>query len=423
MDAKPSHAGPLRSQRAKSLLARAKALLEEEPIRQARRALEADDARTVQEQRELTQISAPPFGETARARRMAELLRGAGIRDVETDEIGNVLAWLPAPRGAAAGRRPLVLSAHLDTVFPEDTDVRVREDGDRLVGPGISDDGRGLTALVAVARVLTRFHLPFTRPVVLAATVGEEGAGDLRGMRHLFRKAGPLAEAAAFVSLDGAGLARIVTTGLGSRRYRVTVSGPGGHSWVNWGNPNPIHGLGSAVAGWAALELPADPQATLTVARWGGGFSINAIPQEAWVELELRCASETVLRRLEKKVEGILASALEAARDRAASGAEGLRSEVQCIGTRPAGATDPGEGLVRAAEAATRALGAVPELAASSTDSNIPMSTGIPAITMGAGGEAGDAHTPGEWYRNVQGPDGILRALLTLVLADEVSEA
>ena len=401
-------------------LERARALLREEPVREARRQLEAGDARVLREQRELTEIPAPPFGEAARARRMAELMEDAGLDRVETDEEGNVLAMLDAG-GAGPGATPdlLVVSAHLDTVFPPETDVRVRERGDRLVGPGISDDGRGLAALLAVARVLARGDIALGRPVLFAATVGEEGAGDLRGVRHLFREDGAARGATGFLSLDGAGMNRIVSAGLGSRRFRIAVEGPGGHSWVNWGTPNPIHALGSAISRWTRLPLSEDPAATLTVARWGGGTSINAIPQEAWVELELRCVSEAVLEDLEIRVREILdAVLLDANRG---TSAEPLRARVEGMGRRPAGETDPGSPLVLSAAAATRVMGGTPELVVSSTDANIPMALGIPAITMGAGGEAGQAHTTEEWYRNVQGPEGILRALLTLVLADRLS--
>jgi tripeptide aminopeptidase len=401
-------------------LDRARALLRDARVREAKRYLETDDRRVLEQQRELTEIPAPPFGEQARAARMAELLAEAGLTSIELDEEGNVLARLvPARRTAGAERGLLVVSAHLDTVFPADTDVTVRVKGDRLVGPGISDDGRGLAALLGLARVLTEVAVPLSAPLLFVATVGEEGAGDLRGVRHLFREGGPGRAARGFISIDGAGLSRIVTSGLGSRRFRVTVSGPGGHSWVNWGTANPIHALGEAVSRWSALALPSDPLATLTVARWGGGTSINAIPQEAWVELELRCVSEDVLKKLEGRVRRTLGDSVQGVNSSATAGSDPLRTQVETIGTRPAGETDPGSTLVRAATAATLALSATPELAVSSTDANIPMSLGIPAVTLGAGGEAGQAHTTDEWYRNVQGPEGILRALLTVLLVDE----
>jgi acetylornithine deacetylase/succinyl-diaminopimelate desuccinylase-like protein len=395
-------------------------LLRDPRVQEARRYLEADDLRVLEDQREITEIPAPPFGEEARAARMAEMLAQAGLTSVETDAEGNVLArFEPAPRADRKGRGELIVSAHLDTVFPPDTDVSVLVKGDRLIGPGISDDGRGLAALVGLARVLSEVSLPLRTPLLFVATVGEEGAGDLRGVRHLFRQSGPGRAAQGFISLDGAGLTRIVTAGLGSRRFRMTVSGPGGHSWVNWGTPNPIHALGEAVSRWSSHPLPSDPIATLTVARWGGGTSINSIPQEAWVELELRCVSEDVLQTLESRVRRTLTDSIDTVNGSRAAGSEPLRARVETIGTRPAGETDGSTDLVRAATAATLALSATPELAVSSTDANIPMALGIPAITLGAGGEAGQAHTTDEWYRNVQGPEGILRALLTVLLLED----
>ena len=403
------------------VLNRARSLVQGEAIREVLRRLKSEDTRVLSEQRELTEIPAPPFGEEARALRMAELLRDAGLVDVELDGAGNVVALPPGAGGSGhGGEDQIVVSAHLDTVFPVETDVRVRQKGDRLVGPGISDDGRGLAALLALGRVLASGLVQLTHPTLLVATVGEEGTGDLRGVRHLFGKEGRAQSAEAFLSLDGAGLNRIVSTGLGSRRFRVTALGPGGHSWVNWGTPNPIHALGAAISRWTHLSLPVRPTTTLTVARWGGGTSINAIPQEAWLELELRCVSEQVLEGLEARFRKVLDAVITEANANSDS-AGGLRVEVHPIGHRPAGETDTASALVRSAVAATRVLGGAPELAASSTDANLPMSLGIPAITMGAGGEAGQAHTTEEWYRNVQGPEGILRALLTLVLVDEIS--
>jgi acetylornithine deacetylase/succinyl-diaminopimelate desuccinylase-like protein len=371
-----------------------------------------DDVHTLAQQRELTEIPAPPFGEGPRGDRMAALLRDAGLTGVEKDGEGNVLGWL-----GAASPAPLVVSAHLDTIFPLGTDVRVRAQDDRLIGPGISDDGRGLAALLGLARALVHARPALARPVLFAATVGEEGEGDLRGVRHLFRDGGPARGARAFVSLDGAGLSRVVTGGLGSRRFRITTRGPGGHSWVDWGTPNPIHALASAVAAFTELPLSQRPRTTLSVGRWAGGTSVNAIPQEAWVELEVRSEAPPELDRLDGEIRSVV-QAVVGAVNRGANGRGRMELEVLVIGDRPAGRTDPRARLVRAAIAATRAVGAEPELAVSSTDANIPMSLGIPAVTMGAGGEAGLAHTTEEWYRNEHGPEGIVRALLTLLAAD-----
>lgn len=385
------------------------ALLERDDVERARTLIYRDDARTLADQCALTEIAAPPFGEDARSRRMAELMEQAGLERVERDGLGNVVGWWGPP-----SLPPVIVSAHLDTIFPEGTDVRVRQEGDRLIGPGISDDGRGLAALLALARALAQVELALRRPILFAATVGEEGEGDLRGVRHLFRPGGAARGATSFVSLDGAGLSRIVTGGLGSRRFRLTVRGPGGHSWVDWGTPNPIHALGRAVAAFTQLALAQEPRTTLSVGRWAGGTSVNSIPQDAWVELEVRSQSIAELDRLDARIRR---SAQEAMADvnQSANGRGRAELAVDVIGDRPAGATHPDQLLVRAAVAATRAVGGAPELAVSSTDANIPMSLGIPAITMGAGGEAGLAHTTDEWYRNEGGPEGILRALLTVM--------
>ena len=390
---------------------RIRALLDRADVARARTHIYEDDARTIREQTELTEIPAPPFGEGPRGRRMAALMAEAGLERVETDSVGNVHGWWGPASGA-----PVVLSAHLDTIFPAGTDVRVRRSGDRLVGPGISDDGRGLAALLALARAFVHARPALARPVLFVATVGEEGEGDLRGARHLFRADGPARGAHAFLSLDGAGLSRIVSGGLGARRFRITVRGPGGHSWVDWGTPNPIHALAHAVAGFTELALAHEPRTTLSVGRWAGGTSVNAIPQDAWVELEVRSESLVEIDRLDARIRGGAATALAGA-NASANGRGRAELGIEVIGDRPAGATDPQHPLVRAAIAATHTVGGVPELTVSSTDSNIPMSLGIPAITLGAGGEAGLAHTSAEWYRNEGGPDGIVRGLLTVLLS------
>jgi acetylornithine deacetylase/succinyl-diaminopimelate desuccinylase-like protein len=342
---------------------------------------------------------------------MHQRMEEVGVEEVEIDAEGNVLGRIP---GSAPGE-PLVVAAHLDTVFPTGTDVTVRRRGDRLLAPGISDDGRGLAALLALARSLA--HGPeLNAPLLLAATVGEEGAGDLRGVRHLFRAGGPARGARAFISLDGAGLGRIVTRGVGSRRRRIVVQGGGGHSWVDFGTANPIHALGRLVAGLNDVDLPSAPPTTLTVARWSGGTSINAIPSEAWIEVEVRSEDPGTLDRLADRVEEQARVWVSRETAAAREGSPPLECRVESIGDRPAGSTPPEAHVVRAAVAATRAVGPDPELTASSTDANLPMSLGIPAVTMGGGGEAGRAHTHEEWYRNRRGPEGVIRALLTVLL-------
>jgi acetylornithine deacetylase/succinyl-diaminopimelate desuccinylase-like protein len=396
--------------------ARARALLSRSAVADALDFLEVDDPRTLADQRALTLVPAPPFAEAARGRVMAVKMEEAGLERPETDAEGNVVARYPAAPGTRdAAEGPLVVAAHLDTVFPPETPIEVTQDGDTLIGPGISDDGRGLAALLALARALRHGGLTFRHPLWFVATVGEEGPGDLRGVRHLFSADGRVGvRCRGFVSLDGAGVRRIVTTGLGSRRWRVEVRGPGGHSWVDHGVPNPIHALNRAVARFSRRDLPAG--STFSTGRQGGGTSVNAIPTSAWAEVELRSVDGDSLDRFADELHACVRD--EVARVSDAGHGPRLETSFTPMGRRPAGRTAPDAALVRAAAAATRAVGVVPELGTSSTDANLPMSLGVPAITLGAGGDAGLAHTPREWYRNVQGPRGIARALLTLLLAD-----
>lgn len=371
----------------------------------------ATDEETLSDQIALTRVPAPPFAEAERAAAMTGRLLAAGLSGVRTDEVGNVLALRRGTRDVA----PLILSAHLDTVFSADTHVEVRREGALLAGPGISDDGRGLAVLLAVARALDAGAVVTDAPVLFAATVGEEGAGDLRGAKYLMGPSGAGRGAAAFISIDGAGLDRVVSHGLGSRRFRIRVRGPGGHSWLDWGIVNPIHALGRAVAAMVALPLPREPVTTLTVARWGGGTSVNAIAQEAWAEVDCRSQSDDHLERTEAALRDAVAAATAAENARAARGE--VDSQVERIGLRPAGSTDQGGELVRAARVATEAVGAEPILSLSSTDANAAMAAGIPAVTLGGGGEAGGVHTTAEWYRNVRGAEGVVRALYTVVLS------
>jgi len=394
---------------APALAAAARRLLRKPSVRKAVNFIRSDDARTVADQVRLASTPAPPFAETARAEVMAELMEASGAGPVSVDDVGNVRAWVGEP-----GDRPLVISAHLDTVFPPEQEIRIRQEGDRWVGPGISDDARGLAVLLAVIRALP----PLPRlPLLAVATVGEEGVGDLRGVRHLFGPEGDLRGARGFISLDGAGTARVIAGGVGSRRFRVGVRGPGGHSWVDWGRVNPIQILAEALAEAERILLPEG--ATFNVGRIGGGTSVNAIPTSAWCELEFRSEAEEELSLLETRLRSRLEQVLSLRNTGRATGPDEKASlEIERIGHRPAGHTDPATRLVRSAVAATRAVVGRATLAASSTDANYPMNVGIPAITLGAGGEAGLAHTPDEWYRNVQGPDGTLRALLTLLMME-----
>ncbi|HIF06625.1 MAG TPA: M20/M25/M40 family metallo-hydrolase [Gemmatimonadetes bacterium] len=388
------------------------ALLERADVRAAHEHIHATDEKTLADQIGLTEIPAPPFGEEVRARHLADLLAEAGLVDVDQDAAGNVLALRPGTEDAA----PLVLSAHLDTVFPTGTDVSVQHAGDVLRAPGISDDARGLAAVVAIARAVSRVGITTRLPILFAGTVGEEGSGDLRGVRHLFGEGGAASLAAGFISLDGAGMKYVVTRGLGARRFRVVLRGRGGHSWIDWGAPNPIHALGRAVGALATWPTPTDPPLSLTVARWGGGTSVNAIPEEAWADLDLRSESSNHLANGEERMRAVLERSVSEENSGTTDRSRHLEVEIKLVGHRPAGLTELESPLVVAALEATRASGVEPVTTVSSTDANLPMSLGIPAVTLGAGGSAGEVHTTGEWYRNDNGPLGIQRALHTLML-------
>ncbi len=392
-------------------------VLQDDPgIRAARDHILATDDRTLRDQAALTEIPSPTFGEEARGLRMAELLEEAGLPTVSVDQVGNVIGVRP---GLETGN-PVVLAAHLDTVFPAGTDLTVREEDGVLRAPGISDDGRGLAALLAVARALCQTEISTRRPLLFVGTVGEEGNGDLRGVRHIFREGGPAHDASAFISLDGAGTRTIVHRGLGARRFRIALRGRGGHSWTDWGTPNPIHALGRAIGALAAWPPPTQPTLSLTVSRFGGGTSVNTIPVEAWAELDVRSESDQHLEVAEERIRAAVDRSVGEENAGSTDDSHHLDVQITMIGLRPAGATATESPLVEAAIAATRALDVEPKLMASSTDANLPMSLGIPAITLGGGGRSGGAHTLEEWYENTGGPQGVCRALYTALLVSGV---
>ena len=384
-----------------------------ERVRAARLHIERSDERTLARQAALSAIPAPTGAEGARGAHLAELFREAGLGDVAVDAVGNVSGWIGTHREDA-----VVLSAHLDTVFGAGLDVSVERSGARLEGPGISDNARGLAALVTVAEALVRSRVVTLRPVRFAATVGEEGSGDLRGVRHLFATGDGRPHA--FIALDGAGLERIVHRALGARRYRATYLGPGGHSWAAFGVANPANAVGRATALLADLPAQHTPRSTCAVVRLGGGTGLNSIPQEAWLDLDLRSEDPRTLVQLDEAVQALLQRALAEENSHRTAGTPPLRLDLRRVGDRPSGLTPRAHPLVQTAIAATRALGRTHELACASTDANVPIALGVPAIALGAGGHAGDAHLPTEWYENVDGPLGVVRALLVTAAMAEV---
>jgi len=362
-------------------------------------------------------IPAPTGGESDRAKFMAAAFGRAGLRSIETDAAGNVLAtW-----GGDAGGSPVALCAHLDTVFGPEVDVGVRRDGARLVGPGIGDNARGLAGLIAMARLLARNGWRSRHPVWLVATVGEEGVGNLRGMRHIFVERRIAARAA--IALDGPGDDRIVHRALGSRRYRVGFTGPGGHSWNAFGIANPAHAAGDFVkdvADWSRAQ----PKGTAcSVVRLGGGTGLNTIPSQTWIEVDLRSENPDALMTGDKALREHADAAGRRENARRNLGSPALTHAIELIGERPAGSTPTEHPLVRAAVEATRAIGRSPTLAAASTDANIPMALGIPSISIGAGGRGGDTHLRSEWYEDVDGALGLFRVFHLVAAVAGIEDA
>jgi tripeptide aminopeptidase len=375
--------------------------------------LAADYDRTVAELVRITETPAPPFKERARAELYATMLREHGLKEVEIDTEGNVTAVRPG----TAGGPLLAVSAHLDTVFPEGTAIKVRREGSRLHAPGIGDDSLGLASLLAWARAMDAAGVKTKRGILFVATVGEEGAGDLRGVRHLFTKSRYKDRIGAFVSVDINDPARIVNAAVGSRRYRLTFNGPGGHSYGAFGTVNPMVAMAGAVAGLYAIDVPREPKTTYAASVVSGGRSVNAIPDKVTLEIDMRSPDAKALGALEARMLAA-ADAAVAAENGARSTRDGrIAVEKALIGDRPAGATAATHPLVRSAEAAVRAAGLTPQLEASSTDANVPMSLGIPALTIGSGASGGRAHSLDE-YLDVE-RTAFLRGLgvgLTLIL-------
>ncbi|MBA3354425.1 MAG: M20/M25/M40 family metallo-hydrolase [Pyrinomonadaceae bacterium] len=364
-----------------------------------------------EEQIRICSIPAPPFDEQRRADYLCERFGEIGLQDARIDEEGNCLALR---RGRSLSPL-LVVSAHLDTVFPAGTDFTVRRMANKLLAPGISDDGCGLVALIAIARVLAVVRIVTEGSILFVGTVGEEGAGNLRGVRYLFGKGDWAKRIDAFISFDGGGIDRITNGALGSRRYRVRLRGTGGHSWADFGVSNPIHALGRAISRLASYPAPRQPRTTFNVGRIEGGSSVNAIPGEAVMEVDLRSASEHELVRLDAFFRRAVR---EAADDENATRRKDdlpLELNLQLIGERPSGETRPDDQLVELAQEATRALGFRPRLDQASTDSNVPISLGLPAITLGGGGMSGSSHTLDEWYDPSEREAGLKRALLVIL--------
>jgi acetylornithine deacetylase/succinyl-diaminopimelate desuccinylase-like protein len=310
----------------------------------------------------------------------------------------------------------IIISAHLDTVFPPGTDFMVRREGEILRAPGVSDDGCGLAALVAIAEAMNECRIETDGSILFVATVGEEGEGNLRGARHLLTESEWARQADAFISLDGPGLERITHRALGSRRWRVRVRGAGGHSWGDFGAANPVHALGRAIARLAAYSAPTNPRTTYNVGRIEGGASVNVIASEAAMDVDLRSEEANELNRLDSFFRRAVAESVEDENRARRAGASKVTVETEMLGDRPSGETSPDSLIVRLAEEATKICGCNrPYLDCASTDSNIAIALRIPAITIGAGGASGNTHTLSEWYDPRSRADGLRRALIIML--------
>jgi tripeptide aminopeptidase len=376
----------------------------------------ADHDRLVREIIQLTEIEAPPFKEEKRARAFAEMLRQSGLSDVDIDAEGNVIG---VRKGIGAG--PLIaIAAHLDTVFPEGTNVKVRREGTKLRAPGVGDDSRALAVLLAIVRALDAAKIQTASDILFIGNVGEEGPGDLRGMKYLFHKGPYKDKIKMFISLDPYGPGNDITVGgIGSKRFKVTFKGPGGHSFGSFGLVSPAYALGNGIAKLSRMPVPSRPKTTFNVGVIGGGTSVNSIPFESWMDVDIR--SETK-EELNKAVETFTRLMREAAEEenRTRSTSQGkVEVEVNLIGDRPFGQIAVNAPIVQTAASIVEGLGMTPAYGVSSTDSNIPMSMGIPALTLESGGTGGRNHTLDEWIdvekpASVRGINAAMGVLLAL---------
>ena len=380
-------------------------IMDSPAFRQAVETLRAEHERTVQDIITLTETAAAPFQEEVRAGLWQEMARAHGLTDLETDAEGNVTGLR---RGAGNGRL-ICVAAHLDTVFPPGTNVKVRREGTRLYAPGVGDDTRSLAVILAWLRAMDAAGISTRDDILFVADVGEEGQGDLRGMRHLFQHGRYKDRISAFITVDSPNMERIVTGGVGSKRYRVTFNGPGGHSYGAFGLVNPMYAMADVIGRLARVTVPARPKTTFSASVTGGGTSINSIPDSVWTEFDLRSEAPEELDRLEAHFLALVDAAVATENATRSTQNGPVAADIRKIGDRPAGTTDENHELVRFAQAALGAHGVTTRFEYSSTDANIPMSLGIPAIKIGSGGTGGRGHSLEEWI-DVE-PEASLRGM------------
>ncbi|MBI4471120.1 MAG: M20/M25/M40 family metallo-hydrolase [Acidobacteria bacterium] len=381
------------------------AVIRDSRIQQAFRFISQNESNIEADQIRLSLIPAPPFNETERARAFADELRSLDLRPL-TDAIGNIIATF-----GSHGPNPVVAGAHLDTIFPASTHLGLRRKGRVIYLPGISDNGSGIAAVLWVLRAAKETGLRFRRPVMVVGNVGEEGRGNLRGIRHLFNAPPWEGRNCDFIAIDGGGLQRITHQALGSRRYRIQMSGPGGHSWADFGRPNPVHAMAAAIQAFTTDGVTRRPGTSFNVGVIQGGIAVNAIPSEATMEVDLRSMAAGNLDALDAQLQRAVSDAATAS---------GVECYVESMGERPTGLTPPSSTLVQAALEITRRFGIEPQLDVGSTDANIPMAMGIPAIALGAGGNCGSVHTPEEWFDPTQRDLGLHRLLALIAVMGEL---
>ncbi len=382
--------------------ARVDQTFEDRRIQRAFRYISDHESDIEADQIRLTEIPAPPFDEAARGRQFSEEFAALGLRPA-TDSIGNIISAYDGP-----GRNPVVISAHLDTVFPASCALQLKRKGRVLFLPGISDNGAGIVALLWAFRAAKENDIHFERPVIGVGSVGEEGEGNLRGIRHLFSDPPWHGRDCDFIAVDGAGFQRITHQALGSRRLRIRMTGPGGHSWADFGRPNPVHAMASVIHTFSGTAKR--PGTTFNFGIVRGGISVNVIPREATMEVDLRSAARAGIEDLESQLRRAIAESVRSSQ---------VECAIEIMGDRPSGTTALDSPIVQAAFEVTRRFGLEPLPDIGSTDANIPISLGLPAIALGAGGNSGNVHTPEEWFDPVHRTLGIQRLLaLIAVLAE-----
>ena len=379
-------------------------------------ALDRDHDKLIADIIAITEIPAPTFHEAKRGDAMLERFKAVGLSDVERDKEGNVLG---VRRGTRGSGKLVVIAAHLDTVFQEGTDVRVKRAGTRLSAPGIGDNSRSLAVMVALVRAMNEAKVQTASDILFVADVGEEGLGDLRGVKYLLKEGRYKDRIGQFIALDGSGHGDdIVTGGVGSQRYRVTFNGPGGHSYSAFGLVNPAFAMAAAVNRLAAIKVPATPKTTFNVGVVGGGTSINTIPSSTWMDVDMRSESPVELEKIEVAFLAAVKEAVAAENKARSTSAGSVTADVKLVGTRPSGQTKPDTPIAQIAMASARAAGLQPSLGYSSTDANFPISLGIPAIRLNSGGDGDRAHSPEEWI-DVEKTASLrgIRALLATLIA------